>query len=136
MAVIGFMNTLVIEGHKNDIRINALAPTAATRMTEDLMPAEILAMLKPEAVTAGALTLCHKDAPNKFILAAGAGGYAKAGIFETEGIFLPEADQDTDRIDALRTKISDTTGQVDLQNGTKQGEKFLGKAMAFINSQK
>lgn len=136
MAVIGFMNTLVIEGHKNDIRINALAPTAATRMTEDLMPEEVLAMLTPEAVTAGALTLCHKDAPNRFILAAGAGGYARAQIFETDGIFLPEAEQNTDVINAALDKISNTEGQKALLSGAGQGEKFLGKAMAFLQSQK
>jgi len=136
MAVIGFMNTLVIEGHKNDIRVNALAPTAATRMTEDLMPQEILDMLKPEAVTAGALALCHKDSPNKFILAAGAGGYAKAGIYETDGIFVSEEEQDTDAINSALPKISDTANMQELQSGSKQGEKFLGKAMAFVNSKK
>ncbi len=136
MAVIGFMNTLCIEGLKNDIRVNALSPTAATRMTEDLMPAEILAMLTPEAVTAGALTLCHKDAPNRFILAAGAGGYARAQIFETDGIFLPEAEQDTDIINSKLDQITDTAGQKDLQSGAGQTEKFLGKAMAYVESQK
>jgi NAD(P)-dependent dehydrogenase (short-subunit alcohol dehydrogenase family) len=136
MAVIGFMNTLCIEGHKNDIRVNALSPTAATRMTEDLMPAEILSMLTPEAVTAGALTLCHKDAPNRFILAAGAGGYARAQIFETDGIFLPEAEQDTDIINTKLAQIGDTADQKDLQSGAGQTEKFLGKAMAYVESQK
>ena len=136
MAVIGFMNTLVIEGHKHDIRVNALAPTAATRMTEDIMPAEVLDMLKPEAVTAGALILCHKDAPNKFILAAGAGGYAKAGIFETDGIFLGENEQDTDVIQSKIGAITDQTGIEDLASGAKQGEKFLKKAMAYLQSQK
>jgi NAD(P)-dependent dehydrogenase (short-subunit alcohol dehydrogenase family) len=136
MAVIGLMNTLVIEGHKNDIRVNALAPTAATRMTEDLMPAEVLAMLTPEAVTAGALTLCHKDSPNRFILAAGAGGYAQASMFETDGIFLPESEQTTDIIEAARNQISDTSNQKSLQSGSGQGEKFLGKAMAYLASQK
>ncbi len=80
MAVLGFMNTLVLEGAKNDIRVNALAPTAGTRMTEDLMPPEIFAMLTAESVTAGALTLCHKEAPNRFILCAGAGGYASTRL--------------------------------------------------------
>jgi NAD(P)-dependent dehydrogenase (short-subunit alcohol dehydrogenase family) len=136
MAVIGLMNTLVIEGHKNDIRVNALAPTAATRMTEDLMPAEVLAMLTPEAVTAGALTLCHKDSPNRFILAAGAGGYAQASMFETDGIFLPESEQTTDIIEAARNQISDTSNQKALQSGSGQGEKFLGKAMAYLATQK
>ena len=87
MAVLGLMNTLVIEGAKNDIRINALAPTAGTRMTEDLMPEEIVRAFAPEAVTAGMLTLCDDEAPNRFILCAGAGGYSSASMFETEGCF-------------------------------------------------
>lgn len=135
MAVLGFMNTLVLEGAKNDIRVNALSPTAATRMTEDLMPKEVLDMLTPEAVTAGALMLCHKDAPTRFILAAGAGGYARASMFETDGIFLPANEQTTENIDAARDAISSTDGQKDLQSGAGQTEKFLTKAMAYLKSQ-
>ncbi len=51
MALVGLMQTLSIEGAKNNIRVNCLAPTAATRMTQDLMPEAVLDLLKPEAVT-------------------------------------------------------------------------------------
>lgn len=136
MAVIGFMNTLVIEGHKNDIRVNALAPTAATRMTEDLMPQEVLDMLVPEAVTAGALTLVHKDSPNRLILAAGAGGYASAHLYETEGVFLPQEQQTADHVQAALEEINDPAGQQEFIAGSKQGEKFLTKAMAYLKSLK
>lgn len=134
MAVIGLMNTLIIEGHKNDIRINALAPTAATRMTEDLMPQEVLDMLVPEAVTAGALTLVHKDSPNRLILAAGAGGYASAHLYETEGVFLPEDQQTPEHVQAAFNRINDPAGQAEFIAGSKQGEKFLTKAMAYLKS--
>lgn len=135
MAVLGFMNTLVLEGAKNDIRINALAPTAGTRMTEDLMPPEILNMLKPEAVTAGALTLCHDDAPNRFILCAGAGGYASTRLFETEGAFIPESEQSPEAVLAKWDSVTDTSKQSELESGAKQSEKFLTKAMAYVQSQ-
>jgi len=135
MALIGFMNTLVIEGHKNDIRINALAPTAATRMTEDLMPQEVLDMLTPEAVTAGALTLCHKDSPNRLILAAGAGGYASTRLFETDGVFLPADKQTPEDVTAAYDQINDTSKQEAFISGSGQGEKFLKKAMAYLKSQ-
>ena len=135
MAVLGFMNTLVLEGAKNDIRVNALAPTAGTRMTEDLMPPEILNMLKPEAVTAGALTLCHDDAPNRFILCAGAGGYASTRLFETDGVFIGEADQSPESVLAQWDGVCDTANQSELESGAKQSEKFLTKAMAFVQSQ-
>lgn len=135
MAVLGFMNTLVLEGAKNDIRVNALAPTAGTRMTEDLMPPEILNMLKPEAVTAGALTLCHEDAPNRFILCAGAGGYASTRLFETEGAFIGESEQSPEAVLAKWDSVCDTSQQSELESGAKQSEKFLTKAMAYVQSQ-
>ncbi len=135
MAVLGFMNTLVLEGAKNDIRINALAPTAGTRMTEDLMPPEIFNMLTAESVTAGALTLCHKDAPNRFILCAGAGGYASTRLFETDGVFLPEAQQTPEEVSEQWEGISDIGNQAQLESGAKQSEKFLTKAMHYVQSQ-
>jgi len=135
MAVLGFMNTLVLEGAKNNIHINALAPTAATRMTEDLMPPEVLAMLQPEAVTAGALTLCHKEAPTRFILCAGAGGYASTRLFETEGTFIAAEQQSPEAVLEQWDTISDSSVQSELASGMKQSEKFLGKAMAHLKSQ-
>ncbi|MBQ0795376.1 SDR family NAD(P)-dependent oxidoreductase [Zhongshania sp.] len=132
MAVIGLMNTLGIEGAKNNIRVNALAPTAATRMTEDLMPAEVLAMLVPEAVTAGALVLCHDDAPSRNILCAGAGGYATSAIFETEGVYLPPEQQTPDAVASHWDKISDCSVQSKMETGFNQSEKFLLKAQKYL----
>jgi NAD(P)-dependent dehydrogenase (short-subunit alcohol dehydrogenase family) len=136
MAVIGLMNTLVIEGAKNNIRINALAPTAGTRMTEDLMPEEIVRAFTPEAVTAGMLTLCDDDAPNRFILCAGAGGYSSASIFETEGCFIPQNCQSPETVREHWSELTAQDKQAALESGTKQGEKFIMKAMAFMQSQK
>lgn len=136
MAVVGLMNTLVLEGAKYNIRVNALAPTAATRMTEDLMPAEILAMLQPEAVTAGALALVHEDAPNRFILCAGAGGYASAHIVETDGVFIPQQQQTPEAVLAQWSGINDLSQQRELESGMQQSEKFLTKAMHYIQSTK
>lgn len=134
MAVIGLMNTLVLEGQKYDIRVNALAPTAGTRMTEDLMPEEILAMLKPESVTAGAMTLVTDEAPNKFILCAGAGGFAASKIVETEGIFLSADEQNPEAVLAQWDAVIDGNGERELESGSKQSEKFLTKAMQALQS--
>jgi len=136
MAVLGFMNTLVLEGAKNNIRVNALAPTAGTRMTEDLMPKQILDLLTSEAVTAGALTLVTEDAPNRFILCAGAGGYASTRLFETDGVFLPTEDQTPEGVLANWDAISNTEVQKEMKSGNGQGEKFLTKAMAYLKTQK
>ncbi len=135
MAVLGLMNTLVIEGAKNNIRINALAPTAGTRMTEDLMPEEIVKAFSPESVTAGMLTLCDDEAPNRFILCAGAGGYSSASLFETDGCFLPQPEQNPENVRGQWDELTAQEGQAALESGAKQGEKFVMKAMAFMKSQ-
>lgn len=136
MAVLGLMNTLVLEGAKNNIKVNALAPTAGTRMTEDLIPEEFIKLLTPESVTAGLLTLVDDDAPNRFILCAGAGGYAATRLFETDGVFIPASEQSPEAVRGNWEALSGTDNQVDLQNGPLQTEKFLKKAMAYMASQK
>lgn len=132
MALVGLMNTLVLEGAKHDIRVNALAPTAGTRMTEDLMPEQIAKLLSPESVTAGLLTLCDDDAPNRTILCAGAGGFATASLFETDGIFLASADQSPEAVRAKWAELTDQQGQSALTSGVQQSEKFVTKAMSTI----
>ena len=67
MGLIGFMNTLVLEGGKYNIHVNALSPTANTRMTEDIVPPPMLELMTAESVTAGALVLCHEKSPNRTI---------------------------------------------------------------------
>jgi len=88
MALVGFMNSLKIEGAKNNIYTNAVAPVAATRMTEALMPEEALKRLGPELVTPAVIFLCSDDAPNGVILQAAGGKYSVACIVENEGIDL------------------------------------------------
>ena len=132
MAVLGFMNTLVLEGGKNNIHVNALAPTAGTRMTEDLLPPAMLELMAAEAVTAGAIVLCDKKAPTRTILCAGAGGYATASMYETDGIFMPVESQNPDAIVARWDELSDDSNQKALESGGKQTEKFVMKAMAAL----
>jgi NAD(P)-dependent dehydrogenase (short-subunit alcohol dehydrogenase family) len=128
MGLIGFMNTLCLEGQKYDIKINAISPVAATRMTEDILPPEAAGLLTPECVTAGVLTLCDKDAPNHTILCAGAGGYAQTIIYETDGVFLSPEDQTPENIRANMDKIGNPEGQESYFHGGQQTFKFLGKA--------
>jgi hypothetical protein len=100
MGVIGMMNTLVQEGAKYNIRVNALAPTAGTRMTEGLMPEKAFELLTPETVTPAVLYMVSEDGPNRTILCAGAGSYAVAKIVETEGTWLPPEEQTPEGIAA------------------------------------
>ncbi len=128
-GVVGFMNTLCIEGAKYDIRVNALAPAAHTRMTEGLIPPEALKLLTPESVSAGLLALVHDEAPNRTILCAGAGGYARTVIYETEGIYLKPEDQTPENVMARLDEINDPKGQVEFTQGFEQSTKFVEKAM-------
>ncbi|MBL4595364.1 MAG: SDR family NAD(P)-dependent oxidoreductase [Robiginitomaculum sp.] len=126
MGVVGLMNTLCLEGAKYDIRVNALAPTAATRMTEDLMPEQALEVLTPQSVTAGLVYLVSEDGPNRTILAAGAGGYAKAMIVETPGIYLSEEQQTAENVAANWDKIIKPDGAEEYTVGSSQSLKFFG----------
>lgn len=128
MAVVGMMNTLVQEGAKYNIRLNALAPCAGTRMTEGLIQGKAFELLKPETVTPGVLYLVSEDAPNRTILSAGAGVFAVAKIYETDGIFLPEDLQTPEGIAANWEAINDSSNQKELQGGFEQSFKFIGKA--------
>lgn len=132
MAVVGFMNTLCLEGAKFNINVNCLAPMAATRMTEGLLPQAALDLSTPESVTAGLLTLCDDDAPNRTILAAGAGGYAKAVVYETEGIYLKPDEQTPENVRAAFDDLSNAEGQQELVQGGQQSMKFIGKAAAAL----
>jgi NAD(P)-dependent dehydrogenase (short-subunit alcohol dehydrogenase family) len=106
LGLVGFMNTLVIEGKKNDIRVNAISPVAATRMTENLMPKEMLDKLGPELVTAGVVFLCSQDAPNGAILQAMGGNFHVAAVMENEMVNLGEK-ATADDVAANWAKISD-----------------------------
>ncbi len=127
MALVGLMQTLSIEGAKNDIRVNCLAPTAHTRMTEDLgLPLEALA---PALVTPGLLHLVSPDAPTRCILAAGAGGFERAYITLTQGDFIIGHDA-TEQIAARFDKISDRIGEIVPEMGAAQGMMELTKAQS------
>ena len=130
LGLVGLMNTLKAEGAKYDIRINALAPVAHTRMTDELVPDEAKALMQPEEVTPGVVYLVSKDAPTGVILAAGAGGYAVAKIYETDGIWLPEDQRTPETIASRFDEITSPDGQAEFATGSEQSMKFLGKAVA------
>ncbi|NOR39760.1 MAG: SDR family NAD(P)-dependent oxidoreductase [Gammaproteobacteria bacterium] len=132
MGVIGLMNTLVQEGAKYDIRVNALAPTAGTRMTEGLIPEEAFALLTPETVTPAVLYMVSEDAPSKTIICAGAGAYSVAKIVETDGVWLSPEEQTPEGIAANWEAITSPAGEVQPQAGFEQTVKFTGKAMTGL----
>jgi NAD(P)-dependent dehydrogenase (short-subunit alcohol dehydrogenase family) len=127
LGIIGFMNTIKIEGQKNNVHINAISPVAATRMTENLMPPAMLEKLKPEYVTPGVIYLASEEAPTGAILAAGAGVFALARIYETEGVNLGEGGLSAEEVRDNWSKIADETDQKAYFNGGEQGGKIFRK---------
>jgi NAD(P)-dependent dehydrogenase (short-subunit alcohol dehydrogenase family) len=127
LGVVGFMNTLKLEGQKNNIHVNAIAPVAATRMTENLMPPEIAKRLAPQYVTPGVVFLCSEEAPTGAILTAGAGAFALARIHETEGVYLGEGGLTVEEVRDNWAKIADETGQKAYVTGGEQSQKFFRK---------
>ncbi|MBY0423596.1 MAG: SDR family NAD(P)-dependent oxidoreductase [Parvularculaceae bacterium] len=130
-AMIGFMNALHLEGAKYDVRINLLSPSAKTRMTEDLaIPPEVLERMTPEAITAACLFLVSEDAPSRAIVSCAGGGYARAYVVETDGVYLPPSRQTPEEIAALWNVISDTSKTHYYETSAGPNMNFLAKAAA------
>ncbi|MDR5859252.1 SDR family NAD(P)-dependent oxidoreductase [Halomonas eurihalina] len=128
MGVVGLMNALHLEGARYGIHINTLSPTAATRMTEDLVPRACLDLMTVESVTAGLLYLVQDQAPSRLILCAGAGGYAVTRIYETNGIYLAPDEQTPENIASNLSKLLDSRDQAMLQDAQGQTMKFVTQA--------
>jgi NAD(P)-dependent dehydrogenase (short-subunit alcohol dehydrogenase family) len=131
MALVGLMQTLSIEGAKHDIRVNALAPTAATRMTNGLYPEAMLDAIKASDVVPAMLALAAQDAPNRTILCAGGGSFEAAHITLTKGAYLGRGDDVAEHLLAQLQEIKLTDGQSIPENGMAQGHHEI---MAAMNS--
>ncbi|QXQ05366.1 SDR family NAD(P)-dependent oxidoreductase [Sphingosinicellaceae bacterium] len=126
LGLVGLMKTLALEGGKYNVRVNTIAPVAATRMTEDLMPPEMLAKMGPETVSPAAIYLVSDDAPTNAVINAGAGGFERAYVTLTRGIHVAPEDMTPETIAARFEEISDRTGEVVPENGAAQGAMALG----------
>ena len=130
LALVGLMQTLALEGEKHDIRVNALAPTAATRMTEGLMPEAVLALLEPESVVPAMLVLVAQDAPTRAILCAGAGAFEAAHITLTQGLFIGTGPQAPERLADALNEVRSRQGETVPGSGTAQGTQEVAAALA------
>lgn len=133
LGVVGFINTLKLEGQKDNIHVNALAPVAWTRMTSNLMPAEMEDALAPEQVTPAVVFMCSEQAPTGKIICAGAGAYAAAQIVETRGMYLgttPTAEDVADNWEQI-SKLDDQAEA--LFQGGEQTRRFFELIQAANN---
>lgn len=127
-GMLGLMNVLHLEGARDDIRVNMLAPTATTAMTVDLLPGDAADLLAPETITPGLLWLVSDDAPSRTILCAGAGCFAAAKITETPGICLTGDDLTPENVAAGAAQITDPKGEAELTQAFEQTKRFARKA--------
>jgi NAD(P)-dependent dehydrogenase (short-subunit alcohol dehydrogenase family) len=127
-GMVGLMNVLAEEGRKTDIRVNIISPTAATRMTEELIPPAVLELMKPESVTPAVLYLLSENAPTRTILGAGAGSFARIEIIESEGVNLPEEEWTPDAVAAHIDAISDMGKAQNLPGAFAQTNKYVAQA--------
>ncbi|HYG48276.1 MAG TPA: SDR family NAD(P)-dependent oxidoreductase [Allosphingosinicella sp.] len=120
LGLAGFARTLHLEGAKYNIRVNTIAPTAATRMTEDIFPPDLLAMFNPDNVVPAALYLVSEEAPSNAIVGAGGGVIQAAYVTLTPGIALPEGRRTVEEVAANWDRIADRTMEIVPQSGAEQ----------------
>jgi NAD(P)-dependent dehydrogenase (short-subunit alcohol dehydrogenase family) len=130
MGVVGLMQTLALEGEKYNVRVNCLAPTAATRMTQDLMPPDVLALLTPESVTPALLLLASDEAPTRTVLNAGAGVVASTHIALTQGVYVGAGPDAPEQVLHQLGHITSRTGDTVPASGAGQTQQEISTVLA------
>ena len=124
MGIVGFMNSLALEGDKYNILVNAVAPLAATRLSEpsNLFPEETISLLAPKPVTALVAYLCSDRCETSGeIISAGAGYYAKVQVVEGRGVALaPEEEITPEKIANRYGEITSMHGAVGYRSAKEQ----------------
>jgi NAD(P)-dependent dehydrogenase (short-subunit alcohol dehydrogenase family) len=132
MALVGLMQTLAIEGEKYGIRVNCLAPSAATQMTADVLPETSLRLLQPSLVSPALLALVGDDAPTRAIVCAGGGHFACANVTLTEGQYIGNGENAGERVIDGWAAISDRAGELVPTYGFMQAEREVASAGAAV----
>lgn len=127
MAVVGLMQTLSLEGAKNNIHVNCLAPTATTRMTNDILPDAMQDHFKPEYVTPAVVFLASEQAPTRCIMTAGAGTFAAAYVTLTPGVHLGHDAETPEKIASAFAQIISRVDETVPKSGAEQGANELRK---------
>jgi NAD(P)-dependent dehydrogenase (short-subunit alcohol dehydrogenase family) len=129
-SLVGLMNVLDLEYRKYGVKVNILAPTAATEMTAALFDTESALRLTPETVTPGLLFLVSEEAPSRVILSAGAGVFSRIHILETRGVYLAEGSRTPEALAEQFQTLSELDGAETLSDALAQTRKFVQRAMA------
>jgi NAD(P)-dependent dehydrogenase (short-subunit alcohol dehydrogenase family) len=135
MGLVGLMQTLALEGARNGIHVNCLAPSAATQMTSGLWTDEELAALDPQRVSPAVIALASERAPTKCILLAGAGSFKLAHITMTHGIHLPDGALGAEQILAAWEQLAARGGELVPATGSDQYQYELARARGAQDKQ-
>lgn len=127
LGLAGFTKSLYLEGAKYNVKVNTLAPIAATRMTEDILPPEAFKAFDPVNVVPAALYLVSDDAPSNAIIGAGGGFFHAANVTLTRGIALPEGERTVEGVAAHWAEIIDRTGEIVPQSGAEQSMAAIAR---------
>jgi len=130
LGAVGLMNVLHIEGKKHNVHVNCISPTAATRMTEDVMTKSMLGQISPEHVVPAVLFLTSTAAPSRTILLAGAGTYSVAKIIESEGIKLPQGSQTPEVLIEAFSELCNIDSGVEILSGMQHVERIVNKEIS------
>ncbi len=128
MALVGLMQTLALEGERYGVRVNCLAPTAATGMTEGVLSQESLERLKPSLVSPGLLALVSDEAPTRTVLCAGAGHFAVANVTLTQGCYVGDGPDAGEEVIRRFEAVADRSGEIVPAYGFTQAERELASA--------
>lgn len=128
MALVGLMQSLALEGARYDIRVNCIAPTAATQMLEGLIPQAEYELLDPAYVSPAIIALLQEDAPNRTILCAGAGAFATANVTLTQGAAIGTGPEAAQALVAAWDQVTDRSGETVPASGAAQGGQELSHA--------
>ena len=128
LALVGLMQTLGLEGEKYNVKVNCLAPTAATAMTNGLMSDEVLAEIKPEYVSPAVVALASEGAPNRKVLLAGANGFEMSHITMTKGLVLSHEPGTASELLARLDEVADRHDEFVPKTGFDQARFELMKA--------
>ncbi|MCO4811410.1 MAG: SDR family NAD(P)-dependent oxidoreductase [Gammaproteobacteria bacterium] len=132
MAMVGLMNTLHLEGAKTNIRVNCLAPTAGTAMTEGLIPPPVFKLLSAESVSPAVVFMAGPDAPSRKVIGAGGGSFSVFKGFETIGVNLLPDNLSAEGIAAAWEAMNDEAGMQEFTGGFEQTGKFAQQGAASL----
>jgi len=132
LGVVGIMNTLKLEMAKYNIKVNTIAPTAWSRMTEDVIPEAVGKKMKPKFNVPLVLLLCSeecKDSGKIFVM--GGGWYGRTAIVSGEGVCLGDAERDIP-VEEVRDNFAkiDSLGKTEPLNSGSDIFRYIGPLLA------